>query len=173
VDFRNEFVIPFSGLSIGNHQFTFKIDDKFFDNFEYSEIKKGNVNVMLRFEKQEQMLILDFDIRGAIQVICDRCLDTYDQPIAGKERLIVKFGEEAEEESDEIIIIPVGQFQLDVSQYIYEYINLLLPIRLVHPEDENGKSLCDPEVIKKLEELSVKKTTDSKWDILKNIKLNE
>jgi len=173
VDYRNDFVIPFSGLNIGNHQFVFKIDDKFFDNFEYSEIKKGNVNVVLELEKQEQMLILDFDIEGTLHVMCDRCLDSYDQPIAGQERLIVKFGEQPEEESDEIVIIPVGQYQFDVSQYIYEYINLLLPYRLVHPEDENGKSLCDPEVIKKLEELSVKKSTDSKWDILKNIKLSE
>ena len=82
----------------------------------------------------------------------DRCLGEFDQPVENHARVIIKFGEE-EEESDEIIVIPESETQINVAQLIYEFIALAVPIRHVHPDDENGNSTCDPNMIKKLEEL--------------------
>ena len=86
------FIIPFAGLKEGIHDYAFDIDAAFFESFEYSEVKQGNVHVDVILERQERMLIFNFNIRGNVQVPCDRCLSSLDLTIEGHERLIVKFG---------------------------------------------------------------------------------
>ena len=92
--------------------------------------------------------------------------------MAGEKKLIVKFGNETYEETDEILIIPETDYQIDLYHYVYEYINLLLPVKKVHPEDSNGNSTCNAEVIKKLEELENQNPTDPRWNELKKLKNN-
>ena len=97
---------------------------------------------------------------------CDRCLGPISTPVEGNFRLVVKFGEHFEEESDEVIVLPTTESRLDVGQLIFEYINLLLPLQKAHKDIKD----CDPEMIKKLE-MHKKEEADSRWDALKNIKL--
>ena len=47
----NDYILPIAGLSVGYHDFEFEIDDKFFENFEFSEVQKGCVKVNLNVEK--------------------------------------------------------------------------------------------------------------------------
>ena len=159
-----QFTIPFGGLQEGERVYEFEIRALFFDQFEYSEIEKSDVIVKLTLHRESAMIILEFSLQGTVAVMCDRCSDFFDIPIKGKYRLIVKFGEEKHEETDEIIVIPYTDSALDISQYIYEYINLLLPKSRVHP---------NPEVIQKLEELAsdIKpgNTVDPRWDALKEL----
>jgi len=164
------YIIQFGGLSIGNHNFEFYVDEKFFENFEYSEIKKGKVNVDILLEKHETMLILNFSIKGNVNIICDRCSDSFDIPISTNQQLIVKFGDKDFEETDEILIIPFSEHKIDLSQLIYEYINLSLPIKRVHPDDKQGNSTCNPEIIKIIESVSKNESTDHRWDALKKLK---
>lgn len=171
MDYLKSFVIQFSGLSLDKHQFDYQIDDRFFENIEYSEIKKGDVQVKLILDKHESMLVLDFDIQGEVEVLCDRCADYFMQPIQGHERLIVKFSEVPKEETEDLITLHPSENKINISKYIYEYICLLLPYRLVHPEDENGNSQCDPEMVRRLSELSPHPVTDPRWDSLKNLNL--
>jgi len=163
-----QFIIPFGGLREGKHVYEFEIRDLFFDQFDYSEIEKSDVNVKLTLYKESAMLILEFSLQGTITVMCDRCSDFFAIPIKGQYQLIVKFGEEKYEKTDEIIVIPYTDSALDVTHYIYEYINLLLPQSRVHP-----KGQCNPKVIQKLEELaSTKKfgnTVDPRWEALKDL----
>jgi uncharacterized metal-binding protein YceD (DUF177 family) len=166
--YLKQYILPFSGLSLGKHLYHFDIDAKFFTEFDYTEIEQASINVDLTLDKQERMLVFDFVIKGSINVICDRCLDNFDFIIDKQERLIVKFGEEFGEEADDIIIIPESENQIDISSYLYEYIILMLPIKKTHPEDENGNTMCNPDIIKKLNELS-KPEPDSRWDSLKGL----
>ena len=161
-----EFVIPFMGLKEGVHDYSFDIDEGFFESFEYSEVKQGDVHVDVSMEKQERMLIFSFSIQGEVELPCDRCLAPLNLPIEGKYRLIVKFGQEYEEESEEILVIPETDSRINISSFIYEYIILLLPYKRVHPE---GEDLCDREVIDKLNEHS-EQTTDPRWEALKDLK---
>ena len=165
-----KYIIQFGGLSIGNHNFEFHVDDAFFENFEYSEIKKGNIIVNISLEKQETMLMLSFNIYGKVNIICDRCSDFFDIPISTNEQLIIKFGDEDFEETDDILVIPFSEHKIDLSHLIYEYINLSLPIKRVHPDDKQGNPTCNPEIIKIMEELSEKESTDHRWDVLKKLK---
>jgi uncharacterized metal-binding protein YceD (DUF177 family) len=168
----NHFIVPFIGLKVGNHTFTFEIEDKFFEHFEYSEIRKGRLHVDCRLEKQSRMMVFYFDITGNIQVPCDRCAADFDLPIEGSEKLIVKFGAEEGEESEEIIVINEKESEFDVSQYLYEYVHLLLPIQKIHGTDETGNSLCDPDVIRYIRETE-DHPADPRWEALKNLKDKE
>ena len=164
-----DFTIPFVGLKEGNHDFTFDIDEKFFDSFEYSEINNGKVRVLVSMEKQSRMMIFNFTIKGVVVVACDRCLSDMEYPVNGSERLIVKFGQEWKEETDEILIIPQTDSHIDLSQFIYEYIMLMLPYKRVHTE---GEGICDAEMIGKLEQ-HTEPEPDPRWDALKELKLRK
>ena len=176
LSFLNQYTIQFASLNLGTYSFEFEITDKFFENFEESEIKKAKVNVQIDFEKQSRLMILDFNLKGFVNVMCDRCLIDFDFAIESTQRLIVKFGPEKKEETDEIITIPESDHEINVAQFIYEYVHLSLPPKRVHPENEKGESLCDPEIIKKLEAFKGKENEkqegDPRWEALKKIKFN-
>lgn len=161
-----QFVIPFGGLKPGMHQYLFEIDDLFFEYFEFGEIKKGLVSVRLDLEKDENLMVLNFLIRGNVRVPCDRCAELFSLPISGEDQLIVKSGSGYYEENETIQIIPEGETQFDVSPFIYEYIHLMLPIRRVHPDGENGESTCTPEILKKLEAAGKSEIPDPRWEVL-------
>lgn len=168
-----DFIIPFRGLSIGIHDFNWEIDNKFFEIVENSEIGDSNIKVELKLEKQERMLVLNFFIEGNVVVQCDRCLDELSQQIDLKEALYIKFGSEKKEESEDVLIIPESDYQVDVSWFINEYITLSLPLKRVHPVDNNGNSLCNKKVLRKIDELKVKKEIDPRWEKLKNLKFDK
>jgi uncharacterized metal-binding protein YceD (DUF177 family) len=83
----------------------------------------------------------------------------------------VKFGTEYKEEDDDVLIVPEGESHIDISNLIYDYLHLMIPYRVVHPENEEGESACDPQVIKKLNDLSHKEETGSPWEKLKDFNL--
>jgi uncharacterized protein len=172
---NRQFVIPFKGLKIGEHDFFFDVDDKFFADFQESEISKGNVKVVIHLDKKVNMLRLEFIIDGVVSIMCDRCLDDFDLPIAFKTNLFIKFGDVTEEQTDEILVLSHNEFELDVSQYIYEYTHLSLPYRRIHPDDENGLSTCNKEMLKRLDDYlfdEKNENTDPRWDDLKNLTNN-
>ncbi len=174
---RKEYIIQFVSLPLGENKFEFKVTDKFFENLDYSEIKQGNITVNLNLLKQSQMMILQFEISGTTKMICDLCATEFDFPFEGQYKLIVKVGgADDDNEDDDIITIAANEHQLDLSQYIYEYITLSLPIKRTHPLDKKGKPTCDKEMLKKVKKYLTKEEkqeeTDPRWDGLKNIKLN-
>jgi uncharacterized metal-binding protein YceD (DUF177 family) len=166
----NNYVINFKGLEPGQYDYEFQVGDKFFESYGVQDFRKGDVKVKVELLKESTMLVLNFDVEGSVELECDRCLDLYDQQVKGEFKLIVKFGEEAEELTDEIIVLPFESYQIDLSQFFYEYIALLLPMKHVHPDDEQGHSTCNQEMIQRLESLTVK--SDMRWDALKNIKFD-
>jgi len=170
VDYLRQFVIPFRGLKPGEHPYDFEIDDLFFASFEYSELKKGQIHVHLNVIKEETMLIFQFTINGKITVPCDRCFEPVEIPVEGDEELIIKFGVDFHEESESIQVIPEGETQIDVSSFIYEYIHLLVPARKIHPEDNEGNSSCDPDIIKRIDTWVQPSEPDPRWDALKKLK---
>ena len=168
--YLKHFVIPFHGLKEGVHHFDYDIDKRFFESFEYAEINNGKVNVIVELTLQERMLIFDFEIDGYVEVKCDRCLGQFNHNIAGSERLIVKFGKDWIEESDDVLVIPEDEYQFDISKFIYEYIILLLPMQRIHPDDENGDTTCDEEMVNRLEHHPESSETDPRWDVLLKLK---
>ena len=174
-----EFEIPFVGLKIGVHQFNYEIDGKFFDHFEDSPIHDCKVKVRLEFEKKETFFILVFFIDGAVKVECDRCLEPFNKNIFGDFTCYVKFSEEADQMSDEdeVLFISRDETILDVSQLVYEYINLCLPMQKLGCEKPGEEPQCNKEVLKHIAGgnsagQKEKDEIDPRWAALKNIKKN-
>lgn len=171
-----QYSIPFTGLKIGQHQFNFEVDGRFFNEFEYSLVKNGELKVELILEKQETLMVLDFHIAGTIQLNCDRCLADFPYQIDTKDRLIAKFSESEDlEESEEVLVLSKNDIEVDTSGFIYEMINLAAPyINLC--EDPGNLDSCDQEMLSKIAELSQEQenndSNDPRWDALKNIKKN-
>ena len=169
MDHLKDYIIQFVGLALGNHQFEFEIDDRFFEHFEYSQIQHGHITVTVTIEKQERMMIAGFQINGRLLMPCDRCSDEFEFPINSQQQLIIKFGAEYEEESDDVVIIPETEHKFDLAPYIYEYVHLSLPAKIVHPDDENGNSTCDPDMLKRLTPFTHSESTDPRWEALRKL----
>ena len=166
----SEYIIKFEGLKQGTHFFEFDVDNTFFEEFDCFEFNKSSFKVDLELKKQSIMLILTFNFTGVITIPCDRCLDEVDVDVDGEEKLIVKFGNEDYDETDEILILPQHEYELNVAKYIYEFISVNLPQKRVHFD-----GLCNPKVIDELDKIEQKKEIeeDPRWSTLKDINLNK
>jgi uncharacterized protein len=165
------YTIPLSGLKEGHHTLDFEIDNEFFELFEESEVKEGSLVAVVEMDKRSSHLDLTIKISGSVMINCDRCLEIFAQPIESENRILVKFGKSIEDSDPDILSIAADEHELELQQQIYEFIILALPIKRVHPVDKNGKSTCDPVMIKKLEELLIEeeKEIDPRWDELKKL----
>lgn len=172
----NEYLISFVGLKLGKHQFEYQINNEFFENFEYTEFENSNIKVNVVLEKKSTMLELNFKHKGTVHVSCDLTDEMFDQPIKGKIKLIVNFGEEFNNDNDELLILQHGEHQIDISQYVYEMIVLSVPLKRVHPGIKDG-SLKTPALDKlkeltgkeKKKEITKEEVTDPRWDKLKKL----
>ncbi|SFB69265.1 Uncharacterized metal-binding protein YceD, DUF177 family [Flagellimonas taeanensis] len=168
-----EFNIPFSGLKLGKHEFVYEIENAFFESFDYQEFNGASIQVKAILEKMSTMMELKIKAKGTVNVDCDLTGEPYDQPISSDLHLVVKFGEEYNDEDDEILIIPHGEYQINVAQYIYEMLVLAVPQKRVHPGIADGTLKSD--ILEKLEELQPKEKkeptdkTDPRWDDLKKL----
>lgn len=161
--------IAFSGLKNSVHQFDYQVDGSFFEYFEGAEIDDAKLNVRVELEKQETMLILHFTISGTVETTCDRCLEPCTLEIEKESTLIVKYGDKYEEASDEIIFIPRSMNTLDISQYIYEFTMLALPIQRMHPTI-GGVHGCNEKTVSYLiEKDNDNDEIDPRWEILSEL----
>ena len=168
------YTIPISGLKEGCHSYDFEIGKRFFDLFEESEISDGELKASVEAEKRRSHIDVIIRINGTVRISCDRCLGIFSLPLSSENRLVVKSGNAKDENDPDIISLAADENELDLTWYFYENILLALPIKRLHPEDENGNSTCDPEMINRLNE-HIKNDdigTDPRWDELKRIMNN-
>jgi len=149
---NREFEIPFIGLKPGEHVFNYVITDSFFEQFEKPEFSTANIEVKLEMDKKQGCFLLKFFINGKVTIMCDRCADDYEMTLWDEFELLVKQIEDSEvskktEDDAEVAYIARSESILDVSNWIYEFIILSVPIQHIHPDDEHGKSTCNPDVL--------------------------
>ena len=168
---QNDTVIQFSGLKPGVYTYNYTLDGSFFERFENEELSEGNVVFEVSMERGERMLLFNFAYHGTIKTTCDRCLREMEVPVKGEEQLCVKFSDTETSDDENVAILPESAFQIDLAQWMYEYVAIAMPIQKVHPEGE-----CDPEMLKYLsdgdagEEENTTGETDPWWDALKQLK---
>jgi uncharacterized protein len=164
-------IIPISGLKEGRHLYDFEIGKKFFEEFEESEIKEGILSVSIELDKRSSHFDLIIKIAGEVRICCDRCLEMFFHPISCENRLLIKFGKEWDDSDPEIVTIPANENELDMKQYLYEFIHLALPIKRIHPGDLTGKNSCNPDMLNKLNQHIVKDEieNDPRWDELRKL----
>ena len=168
------FAIPVGGLKVGQHTFDFEINNEFFEQFEGSDVKAGMLKGKVDADKRSSHMDLIIGIKGTVNLSCDRCLGQTSQPVDCSNRLLVKFGKTHDESDPDIITMPAEEHELDMGHYFYEYICLALPIKRVHPDDKDGNSTCDPDMLGRLKEhmVSDEAGTDPRWNELKKLMNN-
>ena len=134
----NEFLIPFIGLKLGKHQFEYQINKTFFDDFDFDEYESSDIKVNVVLEKKSTFMELAFKHKGTVNVPCDLTGEPFDLPIKGKINVVVQFGEQFNNDNEELLILPHGEHQLDIKQYIYEMIALSVPLKRTHPGIKDG-----------------------------------
>ena len=127
-----QFQLPVKGLKYGLHNYEFQIDSQFFKEFEESPIQIADVNVELGFDKSPDMFVLDFNIRGKIKTECDRCLSVIDLPIESRNQLLIKLSQEEQSDDADIIFMDPEISNLNVAEYIYDFIVLSVPLKKVY-----------------------------------------
>jgi uncharacterized metal-binding protein YceD (DUF177 family) len=174
-----EYLIPFIGLKTGKHHFEYQISNAFFEIFDYHEFNSSDIKVNVVLEKKSTIMELAFKQKGTVNVPCDMTNEEFDLPIKGKMKLIVRFGEVFNNDNEELLILPHGEYQIDIAQYIYEMIVLSVPLRRIHPGIKDGS--LQTEALTKLKELTIKElkkehkkgqkeeNIDPRWDKLKQL----
>ena len=175
---KSKYDVEFKGLKEGLHQFGFETGEKFFKNFENSPVNKGDVKVDVTLEKRSTFLKIYLKLKGWVELTCDRCLGDYRQKIKNKAEVLVKFSEVEQEDDVDVMWVLPEEHRLNLAQLIYEYIALAIPLKRIHPDDENGQSGCDPEMLAKIEDYmhpedeSDEDEIDPRWEALKKWKNN-
>jgi uncharacterized metal-binding protein YceD (DUF177 family) len=167
-----QFNIQYVGLKEESHLFEYQIGKSFFDAYNFDDFFDANINIALTLDKKNTLLNLFFKAQGTINVTCDVSGEIFDQEIEAELHLIVKFGEEYNDDNEEVLILPYSEFQLNIAQYIYEMIVLSVPSKRIHPKVLDGS--MESEALKKLEKLRVKEqkpteVVDPRWDKLKSL----
>lgn len=177
-----EYGIAFKGLKDGTHVFEYRLGDAFFELFEQPQVETGALLATVTLIKSSRMMEFQFHIEGAVGTTCDRCLSNVEVPINYDGTIYVNFGDKYDEPTEEIVVLPHEEHTFNVAEFMYEFIAVSVPIRHVHPDNEDGVPGCDPEMLEKLDEYMVDEDSlpgneedtedepiDPRWDELKKL----
>jgi uncharacterized metal-binding protein YceD (DUF177 family) len=167
---RRNFDIAFVGLKPGIHEFEYEINDKFFADYQEQEFRNCVSQVRLTLDKKTGFMLLRFEIGGKLEVTCDRCGNGLPLSLWDEFNIVVKIVDNpdlmnGQEEDPDIYYISKGQSLLHISDWIYEFINLAIPMQRMCGPDEIGGPSCNKEVLAMLQKLAdeTEKDTNPVW----------
>lgn len=162
MNFRREFEIAFVGLKPGIHSYEYSVDDKFFANYGKQDFSNCIATVKLQLDKKSSFMLLKFDVDGEADVHCDRCGNPLPLRLWEEFNVMVKLVDNPDEmneqeEDPDVYYISRGESHLHLADWIYEFINLSIPLQRMCSPDEMGGPQCNKEVLAKLAQVEVKK----------------
>ncbi len=128
-----EYRLPLKNLSEGTHEFEYHLEKQFFTNMESADIHDADLIVGLTVTHKHDLYELAFRVTGTVTLICDRCLDDLVMPIEATYNVTVKYGEDYNDDNDDLLIIPESDNYLNVAYMIFDTASLAIPIKHVHP----------------------------------------
>ncbi len=155
---RKAYEIAFVGLKHGEHEFTYNLQDEFF-NEKANELVEGmNAHVKLLLNKHKDFMLLKFQTGGTAKANCDRCGNELTTNLWDEFSIVVKLVENpeemnAQEEDADILYIARSESHLEISDWLYEFVLLSLPTQNECGIDKEGTSLCNTDVLIKLAEM--------------------
>jgi uncharacterized metal-binding protein YceD (DUF177 family) len=175
---RREFEIAFVGLKPGLHVFEYRVDDKFFQSYGEQDFDHCEANIKLSLDKKNGFMQLRFDVDGEVKANCDRCGNHLGMQLWDEFNLLVKIVDEPElmneqEEDPDVHYISRGESHLHIADWIYEFVNLSIPLQKMCKPEEMGGPQCNQEVLeqlKKMEEQLKKDTNNPGWKGLDQFK---
>lgn len=165
------YVIPVSSMQNGRNELDFRADWRFFRHFEDSPVQQGQFEIKVIFDKYLDHWHLFFQVSGEMDTECDRCLASISLPVSGNFELYVYFETEQSEtrESADMIFVPRETTQLDIAQFIYEFIVLSVPVSKRYECQSAPNPPCDTEMLSRLRQQEEQQQENVQWDVLKNI----
>ena len=160
---RRAFDIAFVGLKPGIHEFVYEINDKFFVDYSEQDFRNCVATVKLSLDKKNGFMLLKFEIGGKLELNCDRCGNNLPLDLWDEFTTVVKMVENPEEmngqeDDPDVYYISRGESHINVADWIYEFINLSIPMQRMCSEDEIGGPYCNKEVLAKLKEMESNKS---------------
>ena len=174
---RREFEIAFVGLRPGVHEYSYEIKDKFFETFQQQDFSHCKAHVKLTLDKKSSLMLLKFEIGGSVDVACDRCNNQLPLELWDEFNITVKMMDEAElmneqEDDPDVYYISRSESHIDVANWIYEFINLSIPMQKVCSYEKMDGPHCNKaalDMLKKLEQTK-EESTNPIWKGLEKFK---
>jgi uncharacterized metal-binding protein YceD (DUF177 family) len=172
---RREFEIAFVGLKPGIHHYEYEIGDEFFEPFQQQDFSNCKATVKLSLEKNHSFMLLKFVIGGSLEVVCDRCNNNLPLELWDEFNLTVKMAAEPElmnsqENDPDIYYIGNGESHLDISNWIYEFINLSIPMQRSCNFDKMDGPYCNKAAMDVLKKMSAEGDERKENPIWKGLK---
>jgi uncharacterized metal-binding protein YceD (DUF177 family) len=175
---RREFEIAFVGLKPGIHEYSYEIKDRFFEAFQEQDFTQCKAHVKLTLDKKSSFILLKFEIGGSLNVVCDRCSNDLPLELWDEFNITVKMVEEPELMNDQevdpdVYYISRNESHLDVANWIYEFINLTIPMQKTCDFEKMDGPYCNKtalDVLKKLETKKEEETSNPIWKGLEKFK---
>lgn len=160
-----------ANLDLGSHVFDFSIDNEFFLSRDYDGFDSCQAKVNVKLDKEESMITIYLAITGNVSVECDRCLDLMDIPVEVREIIIAKYGVGESNDESIMFVSPEDEY-IDISSFVYDLVIVSLPVRKIHPDDENGNSTCNLKQLECLKSYQKQDSIDPRWEVLNSLKDN-
>lgn len=146
---RREYEIAFVGLKPGVHEFNYEIDDRFFEEYQEQDFRQTKAHIKLRLEKNNGFMLLRFEVGGKTEVTCDRCSNDLPFELFDEFSITVKMVDDPDmmndqEEDPDVYYISRGESHLDVKNWIYEFINLSIPMQKTCSYENMDGPHCNP-----------------------------
>ena len=156
--YRREFEIAFVGLKPGIHEYDYVITDKFFEAYQQQDFQHCNASVKLSLDKKTGFMLLKFEIGGTLETICDRCGNGLKIDLWDEFNIVVKMVDEPEqmndqEEDPDVYYISRTESHIDVADWIYEFINLSIPMQKICGFNDASGPQCNPAALNMLKQL--------------------
>jgi uncharacterized metal-binding protein YceD (DUF177 family) len=156
---NKDFDIEFVGLKLGLHDFEYKIENTFFQDIDFIDFNSINVVVKVKLVKKTTLLELNLESKGSVELNCDITNELFNQSVNNSFDLVVNFGQEFNNENEEILILPHSEHKLNIEQLIYELVTLSIPQKRIHPGVLDGS--LESDILDKLNELSPKENVSA------------
>lgn len=155
---RRDYDIAFVGLKPGLHEFVYEVDDQFFADYQDQDFHHCLANVRVTLDKRAGFMLLKFEVGGKVEATCDRCGNGLALDLWDEFNLVVKLVDDPDlmndqEEDPDIHYIGKGESHLHLADWLYEFINLSLPMQRLCPPDPSGEPGCDKQALAVLERM--------------------
>ena len=109
------------------------LGEEFFGLFEESLLKKGKLTVIVKAAREYGNIQLLFSIVGAVVLVCDRSMETFNYPIHMERNVTFKLGKENRELTADLYTIEQKNETINIAQHIYDFVSLEVPMKKLHP----------------------------------------
>ena len=101
------------------------------------------IYVQIQLDRNDPYLRLNYRISAFASLICDRCLEDYEQPLNAEGMLVFVLGgstRDRSQDEDEIKYLSAETTELDLSKDLHDILMLSLPLKSLCKDDCKG--LC-------------------------------